>query len=97
MAWTPTENENDVKGRIDDLEARVNGILLYIAAREAGVEPKIDDPKFKEFVASHVTRPWDARLLQQGPKASDGHHDAGAIGAILRYVRELKASFLPSG
>ena len=90
MAWTPTED--DVKGRIDDLEAMVNGLMIYIAAKEAGVSLDLDSATTKAFIRANILRPKDARLRQKGVKADDGYWDALASARVRELSEKLKAA-----
>ncbi len=92
MAWKPTEE--DLRGRIDDLEAIVNGLMVYIAAKEIGVHLNSDDEKAKDFLRSNVMRPTSSRLKQTGAIAGDGYWDSLASGKIPELREKLQAAGL---
>ncbi|SOC47104.1 hypothetical protein SAMN05892877_12711 [Rhizobium subbaraonis] len=91
----------DITGRIDDLEAIVNGLMIYIAAKEAGINLNTEDPKTQDFLKKHVFREMKYRLTRRGVdnggqplvNAGDGYWDSLAAGKIPTLVEELKKHF----
>ncbi|WP_139790433.1 hypothetical protein [Rhizobium rhizosphaerae] len=96
---TTPVTQAEITGRIDELEAIVNGLMIYIAAREAGVDLDPEDPKTKEFLKKNVARPFDARLTRPVPgtgptvKSADGFWDSLAPSKIPTLVKKLKQHF----
>jgi len=92
---TTPSSTNDIIYRLDVLEAMLNGALIYIAAREAGITPNVDDPAFRDFVKKHVMYNDKARLKRSGPGPLTtpplGFHDAAAIGRIQTLVEEIRS------
>lgn len=90
-------NNNDLLGRIHDLEAVVNGLMIYIAAKEAGVtlDPKSEDGR--RFIKSNVARSYETRkaMYEDGSRdlAADGYHDSGPLQRIPDLVEKLRAEF----
>ena len=89
-------NNNDLLSRIHDLEAVVNGLMIYIAAKEAGVTLDADDEKTKQFLKDNAVRPLTNREKMydksQGAPilAGDGYWDSLAIDRIPGLVQKLK-------
>jgi hypothetical protein len=93
MAWNFTEE--DLRGRIDDLEAVVNGLMIYIAAKELGGELDSESAKVKDFLKSNTARPMSSRLKQTGGVAGDGYWDGLPSGKIPSLREKLKSAGLP--
>lgn len=87
-------DDENLRGRIDDLEAMVNGLVIAIAARDIGMTLDTEDPKVKAFYRANVGRPWDARLQKSGAMAGNGYHDAGITGRIEDMAEKLKAELV---
>ncbi|MDV4183277.1 hypothetical protein R1521_32775 [Rhizobium brockwellii] len=89
-------NNNDLLSRIHDLESVVNGLMIYIAAREAGVDLDTSDEKTRQFLQDNVMRPFSVRENMyekgQGPLvlAADGYWEGLASGRIPELVQKLK-------
>ncbi|NZD62913.1 hypothetical protein HX900_17555 [Rhizobium sp. WYCCWR 11290] len=89
-------NNNDLLSRIHDLEAVVNGLMIYIAAKEASVSLNTSDDKTKQFLAQNVIRPLAVREKMyekgNGPLvlAADGYWDGLASERIPNLIRKLK-------
>ncbi|HVI28095.1 hypothetical protein [Hansschlegelia sp.] len=88
-------DDENLRGRIDDLEAMVNGLVIAIAARDIGVTLDTRNPKVRDFYKANVARPWDARLQKSGAMAGNGYHDAGITGRIEDMAEKLKADLGP--
>ena len=91
-------NEGALLTRIDDLEAQINGLMIYIAAKEAGVNLDLEDEKTKAFLKANPARPEKIRqsILKgvPGPHAiaGDGVWEGLAVSKIPDYVEKLKAA-----
>lgn len=84
---------DDLLGRIHDLEAVVNGLMIYIAAKEAGVTLDPESDAGKAFLKRNVVRPLEVRKAQYEGSvvvAADGYHDAAAIQRIPHLVQKIK-------
>lgn len=88
-------NDEKILSRIDEIEARLNGVLIYLAAIEAGVRPNLDDPTFREFVKRNAAGVLSDRLQTSGVMPALGFNDAQAILEIGKYARTLAAEAKP--
>ncbi|AYD00015.1 hypothetical protein [Neorhizobium sp. NCHU2750] len=92
-------DNRELTTRIFDLEAQINGLMIYIAAKEAGITLDLNDPKTKEFIKANVARDFDARakLLppsdKPGALAGDGYWDGLAAARIPTLVAKLQAAY----
>ena len=87
---TPPSNEV-VLGRIDQLEAMLNGLFIYLAAKEEGVTLDLSDQKARDFIKDNVLREKQYRLKTTGQVVDDGHGEAMAL-SIIRDLREALAA-----
>lgn len=87
--------DENILSRIDEIEARLNGVLIYLAAIEAGVSPNLEDPAFREFVKRNAAGLLGGRLQTSGVMPALGFHDAQAILEIGKYARTLGAETKP--
>ena len=86
-------NEEQILGRIDDIEAMLNGLAIFVAAREADIKLDLEDDRTKAFIKDHLGRSTEFRLQKTGVMAGDGYMDAAAIAKAQKLVRELKDAF----
>ncbi|MGH2812347.1 MAG: hypothetical protein ACRDI1_06500 [Actinomycetota bacterium] len=68
-------------------------MLIYLAAKEAGVALDLKDERTKDFFRANVMRPFDARLTKTGVKAGDGYWDSLASGRIPDLIAKLREHF----
>jgi hypothetical protein len=76
--------------RIDELEAKLNGIIIYLAAKETDVTLDPDDASTKQFLRDNVSRQIDTRLNKTLPRACDGYWDSYALGKIPELAEKLR-------
>lgn len=76
--------------RIDALEALVNGLAIYIAAKEAGVELNEDSKETKAFVKANLYRLSKHRLSNVGE--GDGFNELVSIARIREFVAQLRTA-----
>ncbi|MGV1856948.1 hypothetical protein [Rhizobium rhizogenes] len=90
---------NSLLARIEDLEAQLNGLLIYIAAKEVGITLDPDDQLTKDFLADNAVRPIERRQAEHrhppGPitLAADGYWEALAAQAIPAISEKLRTHF----
>lgn len=85
--------EKDVRVRIDEIEARLNGLCMYLAAKEAGLGPDISDQTFRQFISATPLRPSNGLLCrEEGPGPGYGEvNTIFLIGDLARKLRDLKS------
>ena len=89
---TTKPSEQEILGRIDELEGLVNGLMIYIAAKEAGVELDLKEPKTRDFLKSNVMRAREYRINRGGlSMPEDGFIDGGAIARVRDLVKALRS------
>jgi hypothetical protein len=76
--------------RIDALEALVNGLMIYIAAKEAGIELDDDSADTKTLVKDNLYRQSKHRLSNVGE--GDGFNELASIGRIQELVAQLRTA-----
>lgn len=93
-------DNREMANRIFDLEAQINGLMIYIAAREAGVEFDPESPDAKAFFKANVVRDFDTRQRSlpessgsPGAMAGDGYWDSLAAARIPELVKKLQDTF----
>ncbi|KAF0097833.1 MAG: hypothetical protein FD144_4782 [Rhodospirillaceae bacterium] len=88
---TTKPSEDEILGRIDELECLVNGLMIYIAAKEAGIELDPGEPKTRDFLKSHLLRQRQHRLNRTGQTMpEDGFIDAASLSRIQHLVKALR-------
>lgn len=90
---------NMLLARVEDLEAQLNGLMIYIAAKEADITLDADDQRTKTFLADNAVRTLARRQAEHrhppGPitLAADGYWEALATENIPEIVEKLKKHF----
>ncbi|MBP2459599.1 MULTISPECIES: hypothetical protein [unclassified Rhizobium] len=93
-------NNQEMANKIFELEAQINGLMIYIASKEAGVELDPESPEAKSFFKTNVMRDYDTRQRSLPPSteapsamAADGYWDTLATARIPGLVRKLQEKF----
>lgn len=70
-------DQDDLIRRVHNLEATLNGLMIYIAAKEAGVSIDLDDPSMNGFIRENAAGRED-----EAPEPDDSY-EGGFISPPL--------------